>query len=119
MFLYSTQLGILKFLLCNLKDATQKLHLLYLKILVDILLQNSKQMKIEQVCGNKQRICIGILNRSLTEEIVIKKKSAFIFFVLETKGHTDIKHEMYTKEKRAFSKILKEKNTKRQFFKQI
>ena len=44
-----------------------------------------KQMKIEQVCGNKQRICIGILNRSLTEEVVIKKKISIHIFCFRNK----------------------------------
>ena len=40
-----------------------------------------KTDKIEQVCGNEQRIWIGILNRSLTEDAVIKKilRSDFLF----------------------------------------
>ena len=37
----------------------------------------------EQICGDTQRIWIAILNRSLNEEIVIKKSKPFRFFVLE------------------------------------
>ena len=39
-----------------------------------------KADEIEQVCGDTQRIWIGILNRSLTEEIVIKKSRKFGVF---------------------------------------
>ena len=34
---------------------------------------------IEQVCGHEQRIWMGILNRSLTNEIIIKKISHLVF----------------------------------------
>ena len=40
-----------------------------------------KTDEIEQVCGNTQRIWIWILNRSLTEEIVIKKSESLGFFL--------------------------------------
>ena len=39
-----------------------------------------KTDQIEQICGDTQRIWIGILNRFLTEEIVIKKKKTVWFF---------------------------------------
>ena len=77
-----------------------------------------KTDKIEQVCGNEQRIWIGILNRSLTEDVLIRENDLFGFFVLETNGHIDIKHETDTKKKRASSKTLR-KNIKRWFLKQI
>ena len=48
----------------------------------------------------------------------LKKNRPFGFFVLETKGNINIKHEAETKKKQAPSKILK-KNTKRWFFKQV
>ena len=40
-----------------------------------------KTDEIEQVCGDTQRIWIWILNRSLTEEIVIKKSESLGFFL--------------------------------------
>ena len=45
-----------------------------------------KTDKIEQVCGNTQQIWIGILQRSLTEEIVVKKKQTTWFFCFKSKG---------------------------------
>ena len=39
-----------------------------------------KTDEIEQICSDKQRIWIGILNRSLTEKIVIKKQAVWFFF---------------------------------------
>ena len=66
-----------------------------------------KMDEIEQVCSKEQRIWIGILNRSLTKDIVIKKSSPFRFFVLETKEHIDIKHETETKKNKASSNISK------------
>ena len=36
--------------------------------------------EIEEVCGNEQRIWIGILNKSLTKNIAIKKNRPFGFF---------------------------------------
>lgn len=44
---------------------------------------NFKLDEIETVTGNQQQICIGNLNRSLTETIVIQKNEPFGFFVLE------------------------------------
>ena len=45
------------------------------------------------ITGNQQRIWIGILNRSLADNIVIKKNKPFGFFMLESKGDVNIKHE--------------------------
>ena len=73
--------------------------------------------KIEQVCDHKERIWIGILNRSLTNKIIIKKGKPFVFFVLEpglNKEKIDIKHETV---KKSMSKILKK--PKSWFSKQI
>ena len=39
-----------------------------------------KTDEIEQVCGDTQQIWIGNLNRSLTEEIVIKKQTIWFFY---------------------------------------
>ena len=73
-----------------------------------------KTEEIEQVCNDTQQIWIRILNRSLTEEIVINKKQTvccffrFCFcFFLETKGKIKIKHETTQKTKKTLSKILK------------
>ena len=74
--------------------------------------------EIEQISGDIQRIWIEILNRSFTEEIVIKKSRPFGFFVLETKGKINIKYETAQKTKKTSSKISKKK-TKEWFFKQI
>lgn len=41
-----------------------------------------KMDEIEQISNSIQRIWIGILNRSLTEEIVIKKDKPLGFFYL-------------------------------------
>ena len=38
-----------------------------------------KTDEIEQICGDTQWIWIGILNRSLTEKIVIKKQAVWFF----------------------------------------
>ena len=38
-----------------------------------------KTYEIEQVCGNIQQNCIGILNRSLIQSIVIKKTDRLVF----------------------------------------
>ena len=45
------------------------------------------------ITGNQQRIWIGILNRSLADNIVIKKNKPFGFFMLESKEDVNIKHE--------------------------
>ena len=42
-----------------------------------------KTDETEQICGDTQRIWVAILNRSLNEEIVIKKSKPFRFFVFE------------------------------------
>ena len=44
-----------------------------------------KTDEIELVCGDTQQIWIGILNRSLTEEIVIKKINLLDFLLLKPK----------------------------------
>ena len=44
-----------------------------------------KTDEIEQVCGDTERIWIGILNRSLTEEIVITKIKLLDFLLLKPK----------------------------------
>ena len=39
---------------------------------------------IEQVCGHKQQIWIRILNGSLTNKIIIKKRQVILFFCSRT-----------------------------------
>ena len=59
-----------------------------------------KTDKIEQVYGHEQQIWIGILNRFLTNEIIIKKDKPYGFFVLEpglNKEKIGIKHETVKK----------------------
>ena len=71
--------------------------------------------EIEQMCGHEQRVWIGILSRSLTNEIIVKKDKPFGFFVLEpglNKEKINIKHETA---KKYTSKISKKK-PKRCFF---
>ena len=130
----------LKFLLCIPKDTTQKLLLFYQKMFVEIFrgcpavnyylkvlhlgccssprspsdfTSKFKTDEIEQICGNRERNWIGILNRSLTEEIFIKKNQTIcFFFVLETKDKINIKHETAQKTKETSSKVSI-KNTKR------
>ena len=74
--------------------------------------------EIETITGNQQRIWIGILNRFLTEDIVMKKNKPFGFFVLVSKGEVNIKHETTKNTKKAISKISK-KDTIWRFLKQI
>ena len=76
-----------------------------------------KADETEAISSDQQQIWIAILNRSLTEEIIIKK-SKFGFFALESKGEVKIKHETVKKTKTTLSKVLK-KDTKRWVFKKI
>ena len=63
--------------------------------------------KIETITGNQQRIWIGILNRSLTDMMIIKKNKPFGFFVLESKGEVNIRHEMAKNTKKTSVKYRK------------
>ena len=74
--------------------------------------------EIEEIFCGEQRILIGILNKSLTENIEIKTKSMLGFFVLETKSDIKIKQETQTKKKQTSSKISK-KNTNGWLSKQV
>ena len=56
-----------------------------------------------------------MLNKSLAEDIEIKKNTLFQFSLLKTKASIEIKHERQTRKKQALLKILK-KNTKEKFF---
>ena len=82
------------------------------------LISKLKTDEIEQISSNIQRIWIGILNRSLTEEMVIKKDKPLGFFILDSKGRINIKHVTTKTKRKATAKIYKKK-TKRRFFKYI
>ena len=101
-----------------MKGKTQKWSFPYQKILRDTFRKSLEQTKSRRVLCREQRIWIGILNKSLRENIEIKKKSVLGFFVLETKSVIKIKHEMQTKKKQTSPKISK-KNTKGQLSKQV
>lgn len=67
-----------------------------------------KTVETEQISSNTQRICIGVINKLLTEDIVIKKDKAFGgFFALESKDKTAIEHEMETKKGNHVKHIIK------------
>lgn len=68
-----------------------------------------KTDEIEQISSNLQRIWIRIINKSLTENIVIKRGKVFGFFVLESKSKVAIKHEMETKKHNHVENIKKSK----------
>ena len=80
--------------------------------------KNSQGYLTSKFRTDEQRFWIGTLNKSLTEDIEIKKNSVLGFFVLKTKTNIEIKHETQTKEKQVPSKISK-KNTNGRSFKQI
>ena len=63
----------------------------------------------ETVTSKQQRNWIGILNRSLTETILIQKKQTFWIFVLEPNKEIDIKHETATAKNKNPQKISKKK----------
>ena len=66
--------------------------------------------EIETVTSKQQRIWVGILNRSLTETILIqKKKQTFWIFVLEPSNKIDIKHETAPAKNKNLQKISKKK----------
>ena len=66
-----------------------------------------KTDEIEQISSNPQRIWIGIINKSLTEDIEIKKDKVFGFFVLESKVKVTINHETETKKGNHIKNIKK------------
>ena len=47
--------------------------------------------------SNLQRIWIGFINKSLTQDIAIKKEKGSVAFVVESKGKIAIKQERGTK----------------------
>ena len=73
---------------------------------------------IESIVGGWQQIWVGILNRSLTECIVIKKPRPFGFLVLQSEGEVNVKHGTAKDTKKASSKIQK-KDTIWRFLKEI
>ena len=105
---YFSHLGILKFLLCNLKDVTQKLQLFtkkFLWIFYFKILNMKNKACWRQRTTNLDWNFKPMSNRGHGD--LKKKNIPYGFFVLETKGHIDIKHETETKKKKALSKILK------------
>ena len=85
----------------------------------DYITSKFRHDKIEAVTDNQQRIWIGILNRSLTEAIVIQKNRPFGFFVLEPDSDINIKHETASAtNKNCTQKISKKKNSNRRLFEQ-
>ena len=75
--------------------------------------------EIESITGNQQRIWKGILNRSLTDNIVTKKNKPFGFFVLESKGDVNFKHETAKNNSQKNRSKISKKDAIGQFFKQI
>ena len=75
-----------------------------------------KADETEAISSDQQQIWIAILNRSLTEEIIIKKSKPFGFFVLESKGEVKTKHETVKKTKTTLSKVLKKKGHRKMVF---
>ena len=75
-FLFTHQEN-LKLILCNLNDLTQKLLLLYLTISKGILLQSLKLTRLNKFAATNGELGIGFLNRSLANEIIIKKDKPF------------------------------------------
>ena len=61
----------LKFLLCSLKEMTEIIITLS-RNYCGYFTSNFRSDEIKTITGNQQRIWIGILNRSLTDDIVIK-----------------------------------------------
>ena len=67
-----------------------------------------KTVETEQISSNLQRICIVVINKLLTEDIVIKKNKAFGFFALESKDRIAIKYATETKKDYCVKNIKKE-----------
>lgn len=66
-----------------------------------------KTDEIEAISSDPQRIWIRILNRSLSEEIIIKKNKPFGFSILESKGEVKTKYETVKNTKKTLSKESK------------
>ena len=78
--------------LCSLQETTHKLLLLYPKNTEAILLQN-RHDEIETIAGHRERIWIGILSGSLSENILIHRNKPFGFFVIEPGTNINSKYE--------------------------
>ena len=72
-----------------------------------------KTDEIAQISSNPQRVWIWVINKSITEHIVIKKDKAFDFFFF---SYLSFKTLNGNKKKATASKTLKKK-TKKSFFK--
>ena len=70
-----------------------------------------KTDEIEQVSSNSQRIWIGVIIKSPTEDIIIKKNKAFGIFVWESKGKIGIKPETEIKKRQPCQKYRKKLQT--------
>ena len=70
-----------------------------------------KTDEIEQVYSNSQRIWIGVIIKSPTEDIIIKKNKAFGIFVWESKGKIGIKPETEIKKRQPCQKYRKKLQT--------
>ena len=66
--------GKLKFLLCSLKETTEITVTLPRNYCGYFTSKFRSDEIVETITGNQQWIWVGILHRSLTEDIVIKKK---------------------------------------------
>ena len=75
--------------------------------------------EIESITGNQQRIWKGILNRSLTDNIVTKKNKPFGFFVLESTGDVNFKHETAKNNSQKNTSKISKKVAIGRFFKHI
>ena len=59
--------------------------------------------------SNLQRIWIGFINKSLTQDIAIKKEKGIVIFVVESKGKIAIKQERETKKGQPRQKFIKKR----------
>ena len=64
----------------------------------------------------KGRLWIGILNKSISEDIVIEKRKILEFFLLKTKRKFYIKHETSRNKKKITCKTSPSKKAKEWFF---
>ena len=59
--------------------------------------------------SNLQRIWIGFINKSLTQDIAIKKEKGIVIFVVESKDKIAIKQERETKKGQPRQKYIKKR----------
>ena len=67
----------------------------------------------------KKEIWIGILNKSLSEDIAIKKEKIFGFLVIKINKKFNVKHETSTNNQKKICKATKKKIVKEMFLKQV